>query len=68
MQKACLQCHTPFEITDADFLAYEEKSETAAKNLTVLLEPLILIVIWLGVLFLALAIIMPIYGLLSGIR
>ncbi len=47
---------------------YEEKSETAAKNLTILLEPLILIVIWLGVLFLALAIIMPIYGLLNGIR
>ncbi len=47
---------------------YEDKSETAAKNLTVLLEPLMLIIIWLGVLFLALAIILPIYGLLSGIQ
>lgn len=47
---------------------YEEKSEMAAKNLTVLLEPLMLIIIWVGVLLLALAIILPIYGLLSGIQ
>jgi type IV pilus assembly protein PilC len=46
---------------------YEEKIDTTSKNISVILEPLLLFVVWLGVLFLALAVIMPIYGLVGGL-
>lgn len=46
---------------------YEEKIDITSKNLSVILEPLLLFVVWLGVLFLALAVIMPIYGLIGGL-
>ena len=36
---------------------YEEKTDITAKNLTVLLEPLMLIIIWMGVMTVALAVI-----------
>ncbi|MDQ3158920.1 MAG: type II secretion system F family protein [bacterium] len=45
---------------------YEAKSENSTKNLTVLLEPILLVIIWLAVLFVALAIIVPIYSLIGG--
>lgn len=44
---------------------YESESEQAIKGLTTALEPLIMIVLGLGVGFLIIAIIMPIYGLTS---
>lgn len=47
---------------------YEEKLEETTRNLSVILEPLLLVIIWIGVLFLALAIIMPIYGIIGGIN
>ena len=46
---------------------YEEKIDTTSKNIAVILEPLLLFIVWLGVLFLALAVIMPIYGLVGGL-
>lgn len=46
---------------------YEDKIDITSKNLAVILEPLLLFVVWLGVLFLALAVIMPIYGLIGGL-
>ncbi len=46
---------------------YEAKTETTAKNLATILEPLLLLVVWVGVAGVALAVIMPIYGLLGGI-
>jgi type IV pilus assembly protein PilC len=49
-------------------LVYEKKIENTTKNLSTLIEPMILLVIFAGVMFLALAIIQPIYGLLSGIK
>jgi len=45
---------------------YNDKIEDTSKNLTVLLEPVMLIIIWIGVVFLALAIILPIYSLIGG--
>lgn len=45
--------------------AYEEKTSTTTKNLTVILEPLLLVIVWLGVLGVALAVILPIYGLIG---
>jgi type II secretory pathway component PulF len=44
---------------------YEEKIDDTTKNLSAILEPVLLIVIWSGVLLLALAIIMPIYGMIG---
>lgn len=45
---------------------YEDKLDETTKNLTVILEPLLLFVVWLGVVGVALAIIMPVYGLIGG--
>ncbi|MDD4409253.1 MAG: type II secretion system F family protein [Candidatus Pacebacteria bacterium] len=47
---------------------YEAKVDDTTKNLAVILEPILLIVIWVGVLLLAMAIIMPIYGLIGGFK
>jgi len=47
---------------------YDEKTETTAKNVTTVLEPLLLIVVWIGVAGVALAVIMPIYGLIGGLN
>lgn len=46
---------------------FESKTDTTAKNLTVILEPVLLVIVWLGVASVALAIIMPIYGLIGGL-
>ncbi|HNP74884.1 MAG TPA: type II secretion system F family protein [bacterium] len=47
---------------------YEEKTETTTKNLSVILEPLLLVIIWLGVVAVALAVILPIYSLIGGLN
>jgi type II secretory pathway component PulF len=47
---------------------FESKTESTAKNLTVLLEPILLVIVWLGVLAVALAVILPIYNLVGGIN
>ncbi len=47
---------------------FQTESEQAIKGLTTALEPLIMIVLGVGVLFLVLAIIMPIYNLTSSIK
>lgn len=46
---------------------YDEKIDVASKNLTVILEPLLLIIVWVGVVIVALSIIYPIYSLLGGL-
>lgn len=45
---------------------FEEKTENTAKNLTVLLEPILLFIVWIGVVSVALAVILPIYSLIGG--
>lgn len=45
---------------------YEGRIEITTKNLTVILEPILLIIVWLGVVAVALAIILPIYSLVGG--
>src|SRR3989339_589675 len=47
---------------------FEYKTEVSTKNLSVLLEPIMLIVIWLGVVTVALAVILPIYSLIGGLN
>jgi type II secretory pathway component PulF len=47
---------------------YEEKSDTTTRNLEAILEPILLIFVWLGVLGVAVAVILPIYSLVGGLR
>lgn len=44
---------------------YEQKSDQSTKNLASILEPILLVVVWLGVLVVAVAIILPIYSLVG---
>ena len=45
---------------------YESESDHLIKNLTVAIEPLILVVLGIGVAFLVISIILPIYGITSA--
>lgn len=47
---------------------YEEKADATTKDLSTLLEPALIILIWLGVVTTAFAIITPIYSLIGGIH
>lgn len=44
---------------------YESKLEETTKNLAIVLEPLLLVFVWLGVMTVALAVILPIYSLIG---
>jgi len=44
---------------------YELKTDISAKNLAVMLEPILLLVVWVGVVLVALAVILPIYSLVG---
>ena len=46
--------------------SFEAKTELTTKNLTVILEPLLLVIVWLGVVAVALAVILPIYSLIGS--
>lgn len=45
--------------------SFEVKADTSTKNLTVILEPILLVIVWLGVVSVALAVILPIYSLIG---
>jgi len=47
---------------------FETTTETSTKNLTVILEPILLVIVWIGVVSVALAVILPIYSLLGGLN
>ncbi len=47
---------------------YERRIEATTKDLSVMLEPIMLIIVWVGVVGLALAVILPIYDLIGGIK
>lgn len=46
---------------------FEEKTEDSTKDLSVVLEPILLLVVWLSVVGIALAVILPIYSLIGGL-
>ena len=46
---------------------YEEKSDISTQNLEAILEPILLIIVWIGVMGVAVAVIMPIYSLVGGL-
>lgn len=47
---------------------FEEKSDNSTRNLSVILEPLLLVVVWFGVVGVALSIILPLYQLVGGLQ
>lgn len=47
---------------------FEEKTENGSKELSTILEPLLLIFVWLGVVGIALAVILPIYQLIGKVN
>ena len=47
---------------------FETKADTSTKNLTIILEPILLVIVWLGVVAVALAVILPIYSLIGGFK
>jgi type IV pilus assembly protein PilC len=46
----------------------EEKSDTTTKNLTIIMEPILLVIVWAGVVSVAFAVILPIYSLVGGVN
>lgn len=47
---------------------YEQKSNISTANLEVIIEPILLIIVWLGVMGVAVAVILPIYSLVGGLN
>jgi type IV pilus assembly protein PilC len=47
---------------------YEDKADITARNLETLLEPVVLVIIAICVLFVALAVVLPIYSLVGGVQ
>ncbi|MEK7180935.1 MAG: type II secretion system F family protein [Patescibacteria group bacterium] len=47
---------------------YEKRADTTTKNLAVILEPILLVLVWLGVVAVALSVILPIYSLIGGLN
>jgi type IV pilus assembly protein PilC len=47
---------------------YEQKSDITTANLEAILEPILLIIVWLGVMAVAVAVILPIYSLVGGLH
>ncbi len=47
---------------------FEEKTDITTKNLAVILEPVLLVIVWGGVVSVALAVILPIYSLIGGLE
>lgn len=45
---------------------YEIKIEDTTKNLSVIFEPILLVIVWLGVVVVAMSVMLPIYSLIGG--
>lgn len=56
----------PETLTDVGKI-YEQKADISTQNLEAILEPILLVVVWLGVMGVAVAVIMPIYSLVGGL-
>ncbi len=54
------------QVLDQVGLKFEEEAEQIAQNIAVLLEPVLLIIVWIGVVFLAVSILLPIYNLVGN--
>jgi type II secretory pathway component PulF len=47
---------------------YDEKVEATTRNFEVIIEPILLVGVWIGVLLVAVAVILPIYSLIGGLN
>ncbi|HEX7963499.1 MAG TPA: type II secretion system F family protein [Candidatus Saccharimonadales bacterium] len=47
---------------------YEQKSDITTQNLEAIIEPVLLVIVWLGVMLVAIAVIVPIYSLVGGLN
>jgi type IV pilus assembly protein PilC len=47
---------------------FEQKSDVTTQNLQSILEPILLIIVWIGVMAVAVAVILPIYSLVGGLN
>lgn len=47
---------------------YEQKADTTTQNLEAIIEPILLIIVWIGVMLVAVAVIVPIYSLVGGLN
>jgi type II secretory pathway component PulF len=47
---------------------YEQKSDITASNLEAIIEPVLLVVVWIGVMVVAVSVIVPIYSLVGGLN
>lgn len=47
---------------------FETKTDITTKNLSIILEPVLLVIVWLGVVTVAFAVILPIYSLIGGFK
>ncbi|HSW65632.1 MAG TPA: type II secretion system F family protein [Bacillota bacterium] len=48
--------------------SYEQKSDITTANLEAIIEPIMLVIVWMGVMLVAVAVIMPIYSLVGGLN
>jgi len=48
--------------------SFEAKTANTTKNLSVILEPIMLVIVWVGVVGVALAVILPVYNLIGGLN
>jgi type IV pilus assembly protein PilC len=46
---------------------YEQKSDISTANLEAIIEPIMLVIVWLGVMMVAVGVILPIYSLVGGL-
>ncbi len=47
---------------------FEQKSDVTTQNLQSILEPILLVIVWVGVMAVAVAVILPIYSLVGGLN
>ncbi len=47
---------------------FEQKSDITTQNLQAILEPILLVIVWVGVMAVAVAVILPIYSLVGGLN
>lgn len=47
---------------------YEQKADATTRNLEAIIEPILLIIVWIGVMLVAVAVIVPIYSLVGGLN
>lgn len=47
---------------------YEQKADTTTANLEAIIEPILLVIVWLGVMIVAVAVVIPIYSLVGGLN